>query len=189
MARQKEFNPDQIINKALALFRLRGYEATSVNELVQHLGIGRGSLYNTFGNKHALYLAALDRYLEQSEEAPMLTSPLNAKDAISAILFQQVSQALEDAPLGGCFFVNSAVELAAHDADVASRVKNNLATGEEAFYQLLSHDPTLALSAAERRQFAQFFINTVLGVRLMAKTNPDRTMLMNVVTTALRVLD
>lgn len=188
MARQKEFNPDNIINKALALFRQRGYEATSVNDLVQHLGIGRGSLYNTFGNKHDLYLAALDRYLEESEDAPMLTPPLNAKETITALLFQQVEQALQDAPLGGCFLVNSAVELGAHDPDVATRVKNNLANGEEGFYQLLSHDPSLALSDNERRQLAQFFLNIVLGIRLMAKTNPDRTMLTNVVTVALRVL-
>ncbi len=64
MARTKEFDPDAALQSALELFWRRGYEATSVADLVEHLGIGRASIYATFGNKHELYLKALDRYAE-----------------------------------------------------------------------------------------------------------------------------
>ena len=60
MARQKEFDLEEVLDKAVALFRQRGYAATGVEDLVSYLGIGRGSLYATFGSKHGLYLAALD---------------------------------------------------------------------------------------------------------------------------------
>ncbi len=62
MARTKEFDPDAALQSALELFWRRGYEATSMADLVEALGIGRASIYATFGNKHDLYLKALERY-------------------------------------------------------------------------------------------------------------------------------
>ena len=64
MARRKEFDRDEALHKAMEVFWSRGYEATSVGDLVEHMGINRQSLYDTFGDKHSLYLAALDRYRE-----------------------------------------------------------------------------------------------------------------------------
>jgi TetR/AcrR family transcriptional repressor of nem operon len=64
MARPKEFDPDQALDRAVELFWRKGYEATSIQDLVEALGINRSSLYGTFGDKHALYLAAIDRYCE-----------------------------------------------------------------------------------------------------------------------------
>src|SRR5260370_505997 len=65
MARPKEFNRDQVLEKAMGLFWEKGYDGSSVENLVQCTGIGRGSLYDTFSDKHALYLAALDRYMRR----------------------------------------------------------------------------------------------------------------------------
>ena len=71
MARHKEFDPDVALDRALELFWERGYEATSMADLVDHLGIGRASLYATFGSKHELYLKALDRYLLKEDPSPL----------------------------------------------------------------------------------------------------------------------
>ncbi len=62
MARPRNYDEDQVLQGAVALFRGRGYERTSVPDLIDELGICRQSLYNTFGDKHGLYLMALDRY-------------------------------------------------------------------------------------------------------------------------------
>ena len=62
MARTKEFDVDAALDRAIELFWAQGYEATSLNDLLDHMEIGRQSLYDTFGDKHALFLAALDRY-------------------------------------------------------------------------------------------------------------------------------
>src|SRR6201986_4998640 len=64
MARHKEFARDEALHRAMEVFWSRGYEAASMGELVKHMGINRQSLYDTFGDKHTLYLAALDRYRE-----------------------------------------------------------------------------------------------------------------------------
>ncbi len=64
MARHKEFDQDEALQKAMEAFWARGYEATSMQDLVEHMGINRQSLYDTFGDKHSLFLKALDRYHE-----------------------------------------------------------------------------------------------------------------------------
>src|ERR1700730_2144482 len=64
MARQKEFDRDEVLHKAMEVFWSRGYEASSIQDLVKRMGINRQSLYDTFGDKHTLYLQALDRYRE-----------------------------------------------------------------------------------------------------------------------------
>lgn len=187
MARSKEFDPDAAIDKALALFRQQGYEATSIDDLVKHLGIGRGSLYATFGSKHALYLAALDRYIEQIGGG-QLPQTLGARDAIAALLQQQMEEALATARLGGCPLVNSIAERLPQDRAVAARVQANLGQAEELFFALLRNDATLGLSEAESRQTAQMLVNTVVGLRLTAKAHPDRERLLHIVTATLKVL-
>ena len=62
MARKKEFDTEEILDRAIELFWRKGYSNTSVQDLVDYLGIDRGCLYNAFENKHAIFLAALDRY-------------------------------------------------------------------------------------------------------------------------------
>ena len=69
MTRTKEFDPDAALQRALELFWERGYEATSLADLVARLGIARASLYGTFGSKHDLFVKALDRYLEVRDSA------------------------------------------------------------------------------------------------------------------------
>ena len=66
MARHKEFDTTKAIEKARDLFWLQGYEATSIQDLVDHLGISRSSLYDTFKDKHSLFLLALDLYVEST---------------------------------------------------------------------------------------------------------------------------
>ena len=69
MARPREFDETKALDCAVELFRQQGYEATSVRDLTEHMQISRQSLYNTFGDKHQLFLSALDRYRDQSVAA------------------------------------------------------------------------------------------------------------------------
>jgi len=188
MSRSKAFDPDEAIDRALELFRLRGYEATAVDDLVAHLGIHRSSLYNTFGSKHALYIAALERYLARPQPDSGAFPLPPARQVIAEILTEQVDEALALAPRGGCLLVNSIAERLPQDRDVAARVQANLAQSEQKFFTLLCNDAALGLAEAESHQIAQMLVNTVLGLRLMAKANPDRQQLLNVVTTTLKAL-
>lgn len=191
MARHKEFDQEIVIHKAIALFRLKGYEATSIEDLVQHLGIGRGSLYDTFGSKHQLYLLALERYLhKENTELDPTKLPIAAKELVVQMLNGQVDEAIDHVPAGGCLMVNSAMELGLHDQDVNERIKNHLKESERLFVHLLTQAQNEGDLAAEQdvHALARFLINTVVGLRVMAKINPDRQMLREMVAVALQVL-
>ena len=117
MARTKEFDPDTVLRAALDLFWERGYEATSMADLVEHLGIARASIYATFGNKHDLYLKALDRYGELVDPDLLrgLAQPGPVLPAVRALVERFAREASEDGGRRGCFIVNAAVEVAPHD--------------------------------------------------------------------------
>src|SRR3954464_14608505 len=118
MARTKEFDPEAALQSALELFWQRGFEATSMSDLVEHLGIGRASLYATFGTKHELYLKALDRYVETRDPLLLaeLSQPGPALPAVRAVVRRFAAEASSNEErLNGCFVTNTAAELAPHD--------------------------------------------------------------------------
>ena len=98
MARTKEFDPDAALRAALELFWERGYEATSMADLVERLGIGRASLYATFGGKHELYLKALNLYLRTQDPDPveLLSRPGPVLPAVRALLEKYVEETIQD---------------------------------------------------------------------------------------------
>jgi AcrR family transcriptional regulator len=115
VARTKEFDPDAALQAALELFWRRNYEATSMADLVEHLGVGRASIYATFGNKHELYLQALDR--DQQARDPRLLRELSqpgpALPAVRTVVRRFATEAATDEQrLSGCFVTNTAAELA-----------------------------------------------------------------------------
>ncbi|MFD9906987.1 TetR/AcrR family transcriptional regulator [Streptomyces sp. NPDC059063] len=128
MARTKEFDPDAALQSALELFWSRGYEATSMADLVAHLGIGRASIYATFGNKHDLYLKALDRYMEAGEGGLLdeLSRPGPALPGVRAVVRRFAAEASAgESRRHGCFVTNTAAELAPHDTEAERRVERN----------------------------------------------------------------
>ncbi|TQS43979.1 TetR/AcrR family transcriptional regulator [Cryptosporangium phraense] len=125
MARAKEFDPDTALDAALMLFWERGYEATSMADLVERLGVARASLYATFGGKHALYLAALDRYRGLTDPVVLaeLSRPGPVLPAVRALVRRYAAEAAGPDAGRGCFVVNTAVELAPHDEAATRRVQ------------------------------------------------------------------
>ncbi|GAA3438572.1 TetR/AcrR family transcriptional regulator [Kutzneria kofuensis] len=132
MVRHKEFDPDEAVADAMALFWERGYEATSVQDLVERTGVGRRSMYDTFGDKHSLYLRALDRYIGMTEDG-FRRSAASAADGLSAIraLFAAILES-DDKDLRGCLIVNSSTELGPTDDDAAERLRRHLDVSREA---------------------------------------------------------
>ena len=174
----------------MALFWRKGYEATSISDLVSHMGINRGSIYDTFGDKQKLYYAALEHYQQTANllnPIAKLPSPL---DAIRQVFENLVDEAVGDNSRYGCFAVNAAVELAGLNEQIATDSKCTIEgmtsvfqDGLERAIELGELDPqhdTLAL--------ARFLVNGVLGIRTMAKMNPDRRALNDIVATTLSVL-
>src|ERR1700753_1582272 len=109
MARTKDFDEDEVLKKAVNLFWLKGYNATSMQDLVDGLGISRSSLYDTYGDKHTLFIKALEAYKAQSAGSMcgIVSNMDSAKEAIRQLFDFTTKQLLSDEQHKGCFLVNA----------------------------------------------------------------------------------
>jgi TetR/AcrR family transcriptional regulator, transcriptional repressor for nem operon len=191
VARTKEFNQEQALDAAMHLFWERGYEATSIQDLVDATGVQRQSLYDTFGSKHEIFLQSLVRY--QSLEGHQLSDLLSRHSKgglplIRAIFESCASQTVCDAR--GCFAANCAAELGSSDEAVAERVRIGRQGLEGVFERCLvqARDARQLKNSSSVSALAQFLVNAFFGLRLIAKTRPTKAMIDNVVSVTLAAL-
>jgi TetR/AcrR family transcriptional repressor of nem operon len=193
MARHKEFDRDEALQKAMEVFWSRGYKATSVSDLVGHTGVNRQSLYDTFGDKHALFLQALDRYheIESRKLFDLLEGPGSIKKALRQLFTAVVEGSLCEVGRRGCLMGNAMSELAGRCEATAARTCLNMEAVEGAFYRALlrgKKDGELK-GVREPRAVARFLYSSLQGLVLLAKSTRDRKTLEDVVKVTLSVLD
>jgi TetR/AcrR family transcriptional repressor of nem operon len=193
MARQKEFDRDEVLHKAMEVFWSRGFEAASMQDLVDHMGINRQSLYDTFGDKHALYLQALDRYreVEGRKMFELLERPGSVKKALRQLFARIVQTALSDPERRGCFMGNATSELAGRCKATAARTCSNIAATEEVFYRALLRGKKEGELKRVRdpRAVARFLYSGLQGLMMMAKATQDRKTLEDIVKVMLSVVE
>jgi TetR/AcrR family transcriptional repressor of nem operon len=193
MARRKEFDQDEVLHKAMEVFWSRGYEAASIEDLVKHMGINRQSLYDTFGDKHALYLQALDHYheVEGRKVFELLEQPGPVKKTLRQLFERIVEKSLCERDWRGCFMGNAMSELAGHCKETAVRTGSYMAAAEETFYRTLLRGKKKGELKGVRdpRAVARFLYSSLQGLALMAKATRDRKTLEDVVKVTLSVLD
>ena len=194
MARPKEFDPDAALQSALELFWRRGYEATSMADLVGHLGIGKASLYATFGSKHELYLRALDRYGQTQD--PVLTRELSRPGpvlpAVRGLVRRFAAEAAAEATREqGCLVTNTAVELAPHDREAARRVERSLDTVETLLHSALVRAQGRGELAGDRDPLtlARMLLVLLQGLRVVGKASTDPARVRDAAEQALALLD
>ena len=126
MARPKEFDVDEVLDRATELFWTKGYEETSMRDLEEGLGVGRQSLYSTFGDKRDLFLAALDRYaaLQRERIVPLLQADAGLGQ-IRNYFSDMVKYTTCTAPRRSCMMLNSVVQFGQADPEVARRYAAN----------------------------------------------------------------
>src|SRR6476660_4744242 len=125
MARPRQFDPDLAAQEAMEAFWEHGYNATSVADLLEEMGLHRGSLYGTFGDKKKLFLAALDKYQDQNVAmiGDVLDRPGSAREAIEAFLELAVEKCTGEDAGRGCLAAKAALELAPHDPDISAWIR------------------------------------------------------------------
>lgn len=192
MARPKEFDEPGALDAALLHFWTHGYEATSVRDLANAMGITSASLYNTFGDKRALYSRALSYYIEQTYAEPVRRfCQLQARVAIERFLDEIVERTLTDHQRKGCMVVNSALEMAPHDPEFAAVVSKVLRDVEAFFKRCIvagQKDGTIGTSM-RADDLARLFLSVFLGLRVLARSRPERRLLEGLVRAALTMLD
>ena len=188
----KQFDRDEVLERAMHLFWRQGYEATGMAELLAHMGIGRQSLYDTFGDKKSLFLAALDRYI-QAYIMPM-TAALRAPGSPLGNVrrFLELSAAMIAAgDHCGCLLGNTVAEMARTDPDVAARLGSLFSTGEATLATTIAQ----ARAAGEVRSplpdedLARMVIVAGQGLALLTKLDAHRGWAESTIQSILKVLE
>jgi TetR/AcrR family transcriptional repressor of nem operon len=192
MARPREFDEEVVLDAAMQCFWARGYEATSVKDLIENTGLTAASLYNAYGDKRAMFRTALDHYIEKSIGARLRRcETLPPREAIRSFFNDILRRSLSDRERKGCMLVNSALEIAPHDREFHETIVETLER-LEAFF----------LGCAERGQadgsitstqpasgLAHHLLGVLMGVRVLARVRPERLLLEGVINTALSILE
>jgi TetR/AcrR family transcriptional repressor of nem operon len=187
MARPREFDETEVVDRAMRRFWSHGYEATSVDDLCAATGLNRSSLYRAFGSKRALLDLALSTYEEMA--ATRLTELLRRHRPIHEGLRRFLEGAFDDGADGrwGCLVGNTTNELAAHDEAAQARLRRSLARIEDILAAALkdARDAGEIDAATDTRALARFLTAQAQGLRLVVKTRPQRQVIDDIVATAL----
>jgi TetR/AcrR family transcriptional repressor of nem operon len=193
MARPRKFDEVAALDGAIECFWRNGYKATSVRELAARMGINCTSLYNAFGSKRALFRRALERYLDCSmrERINRIESSRPPKRAIRAFIAEIIARSVADADRRGCMLVNSAMEVAPHDRGLRRAIAQRL--GElEAFFRrcviAAQHNGSIPPDR-NPADLARLLLGVVLGIRVLARSNPDAALMRGLARPALKLLD
>jgi TetR/AcrR family transcriptional regulator, transcriptional repressor for nem operon len=186
MARPRQFDPDELLDRSMHEFWARGYRDTSIDDLVRVTGVRPGSLYNAFpGGKRGLFLETLHRYskLVVPEKLGALERPGAGLPELRAYYDGLVQDLSTPEGRIGCLMVNSAVELAAEDSEVGELVRGHMSR--------LERNAERALRNAKRRGEIPANVNprakatqlmaTGMGLMVVGKTDPGRKVLETIV--------
>ena len=181
MARPREFDEGVVLEAAVHQFWQYGYEATSVRDLADRMGITGASLYNAFGGKRSLYRRSLEYYLNETlrERIARVEGNFPPRGALVAFLEEIIERSLNDELRRGCMLVNSALELAPHDPEFRRIVAKFLSHVESFFFRcVVAGQKDGTISTSQRAEdFARLLLGVLLGIRVLARGRPDRALL------------
>jgi TetR/AcrR family transcriptional regulator, transcriptional repressor for nem operon len=188
MARPREFDEAVVLDAAMQCFWSRGFEATSVKDLLGKTEITAVSLYNAFGDQRALFRTALDHYVEAGiGERIRRCENLPPREAIAAFFDEILKRSLSDRERKGCMLVNAALEVAPHDGEFRKIIAGVLSRIEKFFLSCIKAgqaDGTIA-----RSMTAENLARHLLAVLMGARARPERALLEGAVGPALAMLD
>jgi TetR/AcrR family transcriptional regulator, transcriptional repressor for nem operon len=191
MARPREFDQESVLNKAMEVFWLKGFERTSIQDLVEHTGVHRGSLYDTFGDKNELFLQCLDRFRSIEFALGSLGEEGEPKEVLRRYFDKLIDYALdEEMGRRGCFVVNTAMEMRTHDPRVSVRVEAFAMDMENAYSKfLMQAQQRGALKKKHNiRELSRFLLSVRNGLYMLAKTTTDRKVLEDAANVAMSII-
>ena len=173
VGRPREFDRAEALQKAMDVFWTRGYESTQVEDLLEAMGIGRGSMYAAFGDKRSLYLEALQAFCDQAiafYRTKILTGPKTPIENLRSFI-SGWGDMIDNGRGRGCFISNALIEKSGTDEDVA-RLTSNAIKGEELLLRgVLSEAQENGQLDARKdpASLARAIVNARLGVTIQAR--------------------
>jgi len=193
MARPREFDEGQVLDRAVDLFWSKGYEATSVRDLEEATGLSRGSLYAAFGDKERLFLAVLDRYCERFTDPSFggLAWATSPRAALAELFERLPDQLTRSQHPRGCLVASTCAESPVGSEAITRKAVGCLARMETALYGAVRRMQTLGELAPERdaRTLARFLTGTVQGMAVIARVSEDSGMLRDIASTAINAIE
>ena len=181
------------MQKAKDVFTEKGYNGTSMDDLVQATGLSRSSIYDTFGDKHGLFLKTLDQYrcAQLSDLKQLQAKTDSPKKKIRVIFDYVVKDMLSDEDRKGCMLVNASMEMSCVDKEIARAALENMEEMEEQFSRLIKEGQAKGEIAkkASPKALARYLYSNLMGLRIVGKSRPDADALRETVKVILSMLD
>jgi TetR/AcrR family transcriptional regulator, transcriptional repressor for nem operon len=192
MARNKEFIKEKALEEAMNTFWKKGYHDTSMQDLVDSMGINRASLYDTFGDKHRLYLQSLESYREINKCAllQVVENESVSSEKIRKGLIYYANESLNDTENKGCFMTNATLEMLPHDADVLDLVCDNLANMKNFLTDIIREGQAKGeiQNPSSPESLADFVQCSIGGLRILGKARPTTQQLFGIIDNVMLVL-
>jgi len=192
MPRLKSFDEKEVLTKAMNLFWTKGYSATSIQDLVTHLGINRASLYNTFGDKDQLFKMSFDLYrISTIEQVSQLFSRNDqVKQGLAELFYGAIEDVDTDRDSKGCFFVNTITEMVPNDMSLMNAFEVVKADFINLFFQYLKKGKETGQLQTQHdlKSLATFLFVVYNGLKVVSKVNSDKTNVSESVTLALTLV-
>ena len=193
MPRVKLFSEEEALEKAMMIFWKKGYHDTSIQDLVDNLGINRASLYDTFGGKKKLFDSVFECYRKSGNEGlrEVLNSQDNVKETFRMIFHHVIEGDMADPDNKGCLVANTTTELLPHDNELKSVITRHKESVEKIFYDflLLGVDRGEISASKDLKTMASLLYTLLTGLRVTGKTRPDQKESMASVDAVLSLLD
>ncbi len=191
MARPREFDETAALEAAMNCFWARGFAQTSVRDLAERMGITSASLYNAYGDKRSLYRQAFVRYLEQTvHDRVARLEKLPPTLAIRTFFDEIIDRSVDDEQRRGCMLVNAALELAPYDPEFRQVVSEEMVFIEAFFRRCAASGQQDGSIDRTRTQdeVGKLLLSVLLGIRVLARTRPQREVLEGAANAALALL-
>ena len=185
MPRKKEFDVDAVLHKAMTAFWTRGYEATSLNDLLDCMQIQRASLYNAFGDKRTLFLETLRRYdvIYRRAEVAKRVNMHSPRQAILGLFHDAITAVVVYGARNGCFLINTALELSPHDEEVAKIVCAAFTHMEHKFFRKMIEKGRASGEISQTvvpAPTARALLGLFIGLRVLSRSRPEKLLLQSI---------
>jgi len=192
MPRVKLFDENEVLIKAMNLFWKQGYSATSVQDLVSHLGINRASIYDTFGDKDKLFKKSFQLYRKQSSEGliQFFENKQNVKIGFLELFKNAIQEAVNDKERKGCFVVNTITELVPNDESLNEVLEINKQDFINIFFEYLKKgkESGQLKTNQDLKSLATLFYTLYNGIRVVSKVRPNKKELTDSINVSLSLL-
>lgn len=177
----------------MLLFWKKGYHATSMQDLVDYLGINRASIYDTYGNKWGLFKKAFNLYTFEYTEnlSRSLDTEIDPKDSLNKFFEDTINESLKDKDRKGCFIVNASTELIPGEKDFEKMLDETRMIVQNHFQEFIKRGMEHGKIPKEKDPEAIAFVlySYYNGLKVLLKTNPDKSAATNSIASALQILD